>query len=93
MGIPEYLILDSLIGIIGQRLVRRKNTEGRIIINEVLYINEETKSVLKKNKSSVNTKKILKKNSNIEFIDFEQDIKEKIEKNLIEEKNIYNFID
>ena len=61
MGIPKYLILDSLIGVIGQRLVGKKCQEclgngckkcsngysGRISINEVLMLNQDVRNVLK----------------------------------------------
>ena len=93
MGIPEYLILDSLMGIIGQRLVKRKNGKGRIVINEVLYINREVRRILKENRFSDNTEKELRNNVNVEFIGFIEDIEEKSEKGLIDENNRYSFIE
>lgn len=93
MGIPEYLILDSLMGIIGQRLVKRKNGKGRIVINEVLYINREVRRILKENRFSDNTEKELRNNANVEFIGFMEDIEEKSEKGLIDENNRYSFIE
>ena len=61
MGIPKYLILDSLIGVIGQRLVGKicqkclgngcencsNGYSGRISINEVLMLNQDVRNVLK----------------------------------------------
>ena len=61
MGIPKYLILDSLIGVIGQRLVGKKcqkcmgegcsecsnGYSGRISINEVLVLNQDVRNILK----------------------------------------------
>ena len=61
MGIPKYLILDSLIGVIGQRLVGKicqkclgngcencsNGYSGRISINEVLVLNQDVRNVLK----------------------------------------------
>lgn len=61
MGIPKYLILDSLIGVIGQRLVGKicqkclgngcescsNGYNGRISINEVLMLNQDVRNVLK----------------------------------------------
>ena len=105
MGIPKYLILDSLIGVVGQRLVSKKcqkcsgtgcsdcnnGHSGRISINEVLLINDGVKDILKNNNLGIEGKNKLKelneKNNlnNVEkcFIDFYEDIKNKIEKNLI----------
>ena len=105
MGIPKYLILDSLIGVIGQRLVGKRcqkcmgegcdecssGYSGRISINEVLLINDGVKDILKNNNLGIECKNKLKelneKNNlnNFEkcFIDFYEDIKNKIEKNLI----------
>lgn len=105
MGIPKYLILDSLIGVVGQRLVSKKcqkcsgtgcsdcnnGHSGRISINEVLLINDGVKDILKNNNLGIECKNKLnelnEKNNlnNFEkcFIDFYEDIKNKIEKNLI----------
>ena len=61
MGIPKYLILDSLIGVIGQRLVGKKcqkcmgkgcdecssGYSGRISINEILVLNQDVRNILK----------------------------------------------
>jgi|GEM_PF-181078 len=61
MGIPKYLILDSLIGVISQRLVKKKcqkcmgescdecssGYSGRISINEVLMLNQDVRNILK----------------------------------------------
>ena len=63
MGIPKYLILDSLIGVIGQRLVGKKcqkcmgkgcdecssGYSGRISINEILVLNQDVRNILKEN--------------------------------------------
>ena len=110
MGIPKYLILDSLIGVIGQRLVGRKcqkcfgsgcsecsnGYNGRIAINEVLVLNEEVRNILKVDNLGAESKNKLKElNENKEkkcFVDFVQDIDEKIEKGLIFEKEKINII-
>ena len=61
MGIPKYLILDSLIGVIGQRLVGKRcqkcmgegcdecssGYSGRISINEILVLNQDVRNILK----------------------------------------------
>ena len=106
MGIPKYLILDSLVGVVGQRLVGKKcihclgegcekcrnGYNGRISVNEILIINEEVKNILKSENSNQEYKDRLKKLQNNEFVDFEEDIKSKIEKNLIFEKDVFDFL-
>ena len=61
MGIPKYLILDSLIGVIGQRLVGKRcqkcmgegcdecssGYSGRISINEILVLNQDVRNIWK----------------------------------------------
>ena len=61
MGIPKYWILDSLIGVIGQRLVGKRcqkcmgegcdecssGYSGRISINEILVLNQDVRNILK----------------------------------------------
>ena len=112
MGIPKYLILDSLIGVIGQRLVGKKcqkcmgkgcdecssGYSGRISINEVLVLNQDVRNILKEdNHLGSETKDKLKiLNQKYEnqkcFIDFMEDADEKIEKNLIFEKEKTSII-
>ena len=112
MGIPKYLILDSLIGVIGQRLVGKKchkcmgegcdecssGYSGRISINEVLVLNQDVRNILKEdNHLGSETKNKLKmlnqKYQNQKcFIDFMEDADEKIEKNLISEKEKTSII-
>ena len=112
MGIPKYLILDSLIGVIGQRLVGRKcqkcmgegcdecssGYSGRISINELLVLNQDVRNILKEdNHLGSETKNKLKmlnqKYQNQKcFIDFMEDADEKIEKNLISEREKTSII-
>ena len=112
MGIPKYLILDSLIGVIGQRLVGKKcqkcmgegcdkcssGYSGRISINELLVLNQDVRNILKEdNHLGSETKNKLKmlnqKYQNQKcFIDFIEDADEKIEKNLISEKEKTSII-
>ena len=112
MGIPKYLILDSLIGVIGQRLVGKKcqkcmgegcdecssGYSGRISINEVLVLNQDVRNILKSDSHlGSETKDKLKmlnqkyKNQKC-FIDFVEDADEKIEKNLIFEREKASII-
>lgn len=112
MGIPKYLILDSLIGVIGQRLVGKKcqkcmgegcdecssGYSGRISINELLVLNQDVRNILKEdNHLGSETKNRLKmlnqKYQNQKcFIDFMEDADEKIEKNLISEREKTSII-
>ena len=101
MGIPKYLILDSLIGVIGQRLVGQKcqkcmgegcdecssGYSGRISINEILVLNQDVRNILKEdNHLGSETKDKLKMLNQKYFIDFAEDADEKIEKGLIFER-------
>lgn len=101
MGIPKYLILDSLIGVIGQRLVGKKcqkcmgegcdecssGYSGRISINEILVLNQDVRNILKEdNHLDSETKDKLKMLNQKYFIDFAEDADEKIEKGLIFER-------
>ena len=112
MGIPKYLILDSLIGVIGQRLVGKKcqkcmgegcdecssGYSGRISINELLVLNQDVRNILKEdNHLGSETKNKLKmlnqKYQNQKcFIDFMEDADEKIEKNLLSEREKTSII-
>ena len=112
MGIPKYLILDSLIGVIGQRLVGKKcqkclgegcdkcsnGYSGRISINEVLVLNQDVRNILKEDNhlgsETKNKLKMLNQKSKNQkhFIDFMEDADEKIEKNLIFEKEKTSII-
>lgn len=109
MGIPKYLILDSMIGIVAQRLIGKKcdnysnhldehscnrcnnGYDGRIVISEILYLNEEVKNILKKNELGEKVKKEIKELETAKYIDFSMDVNEKIEKNLIFEKDAFEF--
>ena len=112
MGIPKYLILDSLIGVIGQRLVGKKcqkcmgegcdecssGYSGRISINELLVLNQDVRNILKEDNhlgsETKNKLKILNQKSKNQkhFIDFMEDADEKIEKNLIFEREKTSII-
>ena len=112
MGIPKYLILDSLICVIGQRLVGKKcqkcmgegcdecssGYSGRISINEVLVLNQDVRNILKSDShlGSETKDKLKILNQKYEnqkcFIDFVEDADEKIEKNLIFEREKTSII-
>ena len=94
MGIPKYLILDSLIGVIAQRLVGKKcdycsgegceecsgGYRGRTSINEVLIVGDEVKNILKSENLGRKSKEELKRNAEKYFVDFDGDIKDKLSK-------------
>ncbi len=107
MGIPKYLILDSLIGVIGQRLVKKKcqkcmgescdecssGYSGRISINEVLVLNQDVRNILKEdNHLGSETKNKLKMLNQKCFINFVEDANEKIENGLISEREKVTII-
>ena len=107
MGIPKYLILDSLIGVIGQRLVGKKcqkcmgescdecssGYSGRISINEVLVLNQDVRNILKEdNHLGSETKNKLKMLNQKCFINFVEDANEKIENGLISEREKVTII-
>ena len=107
MGIPKYLILDSLIGVIGQRLVKKKcqkcmgescdecssGYSGRISINEVLMLNQDVRNILKEdNHLGSETKNKLKMLNQKCFINFVEDANEKIENGLISEREKVTII-
>ena len=112
MGIPKYLILDSLIGVIGQRLVGKKcqkcmgegcsecsnGYSGSFSINEVLVLNQDVRNILKEDNhlgsETKNKLKMLNQKSKNQkhFIDFMEDADEKIEKNLIFEREKTSII-
>ena len=107
MGIPKYLILDSLIGVISQRLVKKKcqkcmgescdecssGYSGRISINEVLVLNQDVRNILKEdNHLDSETKNKLKMLNQKCFINFVEDANEKIENGLISEREKVTII-
>ncbi len=87
MGIPKYIILDSLIGVISQRLVK-KNEKGRIVISEVLVIDEVIVNILKKDNILNDYKKEIK---SLNFITMEEDLNNKIEEGTVNKLEKYNF--
>lgn len=106
MGIPKYLVLDSLIGVVAQRLVGKRCSEcggtgcescsggykGRISINEVLVLNEKVKNILKGDSLGERSKSRLRDLEDGYFMDFDCDVRKKISENLIFEKDVYEFI-
>ncbi|QXW65225.1 GspE/PulE family protein [Streptobacillus moniliformis] len=71
MNIPKYLILDSLLCILSQRLIF--NGYKRICVSEILEINDEIKKIFNNNLDKMTIKEMLKEKG---FIT----LKEKLEK-------------
>lgn len=106
MGIPKYLILDSLIGVVAQRLIGKRclkclgdgcekclnGYDGRISINEVLVLNDYVKEILKSDNINERTKNKIMTDENAEFIDFSADIREKIRNRLIFQKDVFEYL-
>lgn len=63
MKIPKYLILDCLIGIISQRLVRIDSKSIRLCVSEILVLDENTREIFSKNLERSVIEKKLKENS------------------------------
>ena len=92
MKVPKYLILDSIIGVIGQRLVSTFDKKSRVIINEILYCDENIKKILKKSELNSKTKEMILNEQNNNYIDFQEDIKDKLEKEIIDKNDIYGVL-
>lgn len=102
MGIRRYIVLDSLLCIIAQRLVRKKclicggsgcvncngGYSGRTTINEVLLLNDDVKEILKKEKSLADIEHELKKSDFKTMLD---DCKKKINENIIDESEVFTL--
>ena len=71
-----------------------KNGIGLDVISKSLEISiDEVKNILKSENLGRKSKEELKKNTERYFVDFDGDIKDKLSKNMIFEKDVYEFID
>lgn len=103
MGIPEYLIFNSLNGIIAQRLVRKvckkcrgescpscnSGYSGRININEVLIFDDTIHELFRESSLLAEIKKKIKKTG---FLDIFDDACEKESENIINKEEIYRIL-
>jgi type IV pilus assembly protein PilB len=103
MGIPEYLIFNSLNGVVAQRLIRKvcvkcrgksctdcnSGYNGRISINEVLVFDESIHELFRNTVSLCEIKKKLKKSR---FMDILDDACEKERENIINKEEIYRVL-
>lgn len=83
MKIPRYLILDSLVGIISQRLIRNENENKRVCASEVLLINDKIRDIFSKNIERLDIENKLEE---IGFSKIESEI-EKLESEMYFERN------
>lgn len=77
MGIEKYLLIDSLVGVISQRLEYINKIKKRVMINELIYVDSEIKEILSKSDSKMEMTKKLK---NIYYNSIENEYKEVLEK-------------
>ena len=103
MGIPEYLIFNSLNGVIAQRLVRKlcskcrgqscsfcnSGYSGRININEILVFDDTIHELFRKTNS---LKKIKDKMREAGFRDMLDDAYEKEKENIINKEEIFRVL-
>lgn len=81
-NIPLPFISENIIAIISQRLVKKKNNNGRTIISEILRPNEELKNMIATNKSKLELLRYAQLHLNFKTID--QDAKDKIQAGIID---------
>ena len=103
MGIPKYLILNSLSGIISQRLVRKlcdkcggiscsecnNGYSSRVNINEIIIFNDEINSVFRENETITEIRKILLTKG---FRTMYADADEKVKMKITDSKEIYRVL-
>lgn len=88
-GISSSLIAENLIAIISQRLVKKKLGRGRIIVSEILEINEAIKSLIF---SRACKTELIKAAKLAGFCSLEEDCVEKIHNNIISESDVQNIL-
>lgn len=74
MNIPKYLLLDSLICILSQKLIRLEDEKKRICVSEILEIDKEIREILNSNNRN-NIEKALKSRG---FITIEEEIEKRV---------------
>lgn len=103
MGIPKYLILNSIKGVIAQRLVRKicpkcsgkscsdcsNGYKGRFSINEVLVFEDEVYEIFRNTESMPEIREKLKKRN---FLTIMDDAKKKVNQGITNKKEIYRIL-
>lgn len=71
MGIPRYLLLDSILCILLQKLLRDEKKNERVCINELLELNDDIIDILNRNNNENEIKKRLKQLGYVSIEDIE----------------------
>ena len=71
MGIPRYLLLDSILCILSQKLLRDEKKNERVCINELLELNDDIIDILNRNNNENEIKKRLKQLGYVSIEDIE----------------------
>ena len=71
MGIPRYLLLDSILCILSQTLLRDEKKNERVCINELLELNDDIIDILNRNNNENEIKKRLKQLGYVSIEDIE----------------------
>lgn len=71
MGIPRYLLLDSILCILSQKLLRYEKKNERVCINELLELNDDIIDILNRNNNENEIKKRLKQLGYVSIEDIE----------------------
>ena len=74
MGIPKYLLLDSILCIISQKLIRDEKKNERVCLNELLELNDNIINILNKFENENDIKKQLKELGYISIEDIENEL-------------------
>ncbi len=88
-NISNSLIAENIISIISQRLVKKKEKKGRVIVSEILKIDNNMRSLIINNS---NKSEIKKQAIASGFQSLEDDCKTKIKKNMIKESDVQNIL-
>lgn len=87
--ISNSLIAENVIAIISQRLIKKREGKGRIIVSEILEIDNKISSLIMNNSNKSEIKKQAKISG---FQSLEDDCKAKIKENIIQENEVRNIL-
>ncbi len=88
-NISNSLIAENIISIISQRLVKKKEGKGRVIISEILKIDNDIRALIINNS---NRSELKKQATILGFQSLEEDCKSKIRKNMIKKSDVQNIL-
>jgi type II secretory ATPase GspE/PulE/Tfp pilus assembly ATPase PilB-like protein len=89
-GISSFLVADSVISIVSQRLVKKKNG-GRTIISEILHIDSIVNDLIYKNATKETILNYVLKNN--EFVPMSVDCQAKIKNGIINNEDVSDIMD